>query len=114
MVLDGPINGAAFVAYIEQCLAPTPQAWPFEFLLSPVPQSFMGLNFALARNAPGGSRPSSFKHSQSRDFSSHAPHPLGGGLVLRCWFALAERCGGKIRQPLCKFIAASCRHTKRR
>jgi transposase len=23
MVLDGPINGAAFVAYIEQCLAPT-------------------------------------------------------------------------------------------
>jgi|GraSoiStandDraft_16_1057320.scaffolds.fasta_scaffold519925_1 hypothetical protein len=23
MVLDGPINGASFVAYIEQCLAPT-------------------------------------------------------------------------------------------
>jgi transposase len=23
MVLDGPINGAAFVAYIDQCLAPT-------------------------------------------------------------------------------------------
>ena len=23
MVLDGPINGAAFVAYIEQCLVPT-------------------------------------------------------------------------------------------
>jgi transposase len=23
MVLDGPINGAMFVAYVEQCLAPT-------------------------------------------------------------------------------------------
>jgi transposase len=23
MVLDGPINGASFMAYIEQCLAPT-------------------------------------------------------------------------------------------
>jgi branched-chain amino acid transport system permease protein len=28
-----------------------PQAWPFEFLLSPVPQSFMGLHFALANIA---------------------------------------------------------------
>jgi branched-chain amino acid transport system permease protein len=27
------------------------QPWPFEFLLSPVPQSFMGLNFALANIA---------------------------------------------------------------
>jgi branched-chain amino acid transport system permease protein len=28
-----------------------PQAWPFEFLLSPVPQSFMGLHFAWANIA---------------------------------------------------------------